>query len=189
MIYFVRHGETDWTEAKKLQGRTDIPLNETGIKQVETMRDELKGIDFAVIFTSPLVRARQTAEIIAEAHEDAPFVVVDELMERSFGNYEGQDSRTEDGDYPPYYYDLWNKNFVDTSDAEKIPDLEKRVFGFLKRLGEQYLGDENILVAAHGGVGLVINEYFYGEPKDGNMLQYLTHTGKMQIFENRPKRS
>jgi len=183
MIYFVRHGQTDRNLAKKLQGRgTDISLNEVGMRQAKEMRDELKDVDFAAIFVSPLLRARQTAEIIAEAHKNTPLFVADELIDRDFGEYEGWDSRTADDDYPSYYYDIWNKNFADTSDAEKISDLEKRVFGFLERLAERYSKNENVLLVAHGGVGLVVSEYFEGEPEDGNMLQHLVSNGKLQIF-------
>lgn len=64
MIYIVRHGQTDWNLEGRYQGRTDIDLNETGIKQAEKIRQELKSVKFDKVFSSPLKRAYKTAQII-----------------------------------------------------------------------------------------------------------------------------
>lgn len=63
-IYLIRHGETDWNRMKKLQGTTDIPLNAYGIELAEKTAEGLKDVPFDRIYTSPLIRARKTAEII-----------------------------------------------------------------------------------------------------------------------------
>lgn len=83
--YFVRHGQTDWNLEHRIQGSVDIELNEMGRKQAIEMRDKLADRDFAAIFTSPLKRAAQTAEIIAEAHPDILLIEAPELIERNFG--------------------------------------------------------------------------------------------------------
>ena len=62
MLYIMRHGKTDWNAARKLQGRTDIPLNEEGRKMAEEVRRECEEIGFDICFSSPLVRARETAK-------------------------------------------------------------------------------------------------------------------------------
>ena len=72
-IYFIRHGETDWNTEIKLQGRTDISLNENGRKVAKWTRDAMRDIMFDVAFTSPLKRARETAEIILEG-KDIPIL-------------------------------------------------------------------------------------------------------------------
>lgn len=66
-IYIVRHGETDWNVQLKLQGRSDIPLNATGIEQAEQTGENLKkaGISFDKVYSSPLQRAVKTAELIS----------------------------------------------------------------------------------------------------------------------------
>ena len=64
VIYVIRHGETDWNTKHWLQGTTDIPLNRNGIEVAEITSEALKGIPFDVIFSSPLKRAYQTAEIM-----------------------------------------------------------------------------------------------------------------------------
>ena len=66
MLYIIRHGKTDWNVRHKLQGRTDIPLNEEGRQMAEAAREEYRDVHFDVYFCSPLIRARETAEILFE---------------------------------------------------------------------------------------------------------------------------
>ena len=86
-LYLIRHGETDWNKEGKLQGRTDIPLNEDGRADAELTRDAMKNIEFQVAFTSPLIRARETAEIILK-DRDIPIVNEERIIEVGFGEYE-----------------------------------------------------------------------------------------------------
>ena len=64
MLYIMRHGKTEWNERHKLQGRTDVPLNEAGRAMAEAAREEYREVHFDICFCSPLVRARETAEIL-----------------------------------------------------------------------------------------------------------------------------
>ncbi len=87
-IWLTRHGQTDWNKERKMQGRTDIPLNGTGIAQAREMRTKLTdaypGLTFDAVYASPLGRAVTTAEIIGDVPEDS--IVTDErLTEASFG--------------------------------------------------------------------------------------------------------
>ena len=88
-IYIARHGQTDWNSQHKAQGRTDIPLNETGIKQAEALRDNIKNIKFTAVYASPLKRAAKTAEVATDNKYNIIFD--DRLVERSFGDYEGKE--------------------------------------------------------------------------------------------------
>lgn len=74
MIYIVRHGQTEKNKANVLQGRSDVPLNEAGRQQAEEVRDRFReaGISFDLVYTSPLIRAVQTAEIIAGRWVECP---------------------------------------------------------------------------------------------------------------------
>ena len=88
-IYFVRHGETIWNKEKKIQGRSDIPLNEYGRELGIKTSQALKDIPFDIVYSSPLIRARETAEILIKdrdlsIHEDQ------RLIEMSFGEGEGE---------------------------------------------------------------------------------------------------
>ena len=90
MIYIMRHGQTDKNQAKLLQGRSDIPLNETGVLEAKAAGEWLQkqGITFDRVYASPMIRAMQTAELATQGQE----VTTDErLLEMDYGPYEGMD--------------------------------------------------------------------------------------------------
>ena len=87
MIYIIRHGKTDMNRANVLQGRSDQPLNEDGVLQARAAAGKLRGVSFSHVFSSPLIRAVQTARIIAP---EAPFLD-ERLIEMDYGPYEGLD--------------------------------------------------------------------------------------------------
>ena len=90
MIYIIRHGKTELNKANVLQGRSDYPLNEEGISQAKRAACGMSGIDFSNVFSSPLKRAVQTAELVAPGIK----AVIDErLIEMDYGPYEGSDLR------------------------------------------------------------------------------------------------
>lgn len=83
-LYVIRHGQTDWNRARRLQGRSDIPLNEWGRKVAELTREGLKDVKFDVAFTSPLCRAKETAKIILKGR-DLPIIEEPRMIEVNFG--------------------------------------------------------------------------------------------------------
>lgn len=88
IIYLMRHGETEWNRTGRLQGQSDIPLNEFGIRLAEKTAEGLKDVNFDAVFSSPLQRALKTAEIVAGSR--AVTVETDErLREIYFGSGEG----------------------------------------------------------------------------------------------------
>ena len=91
-LYLIRHGETDWNRLLRFQGREDVPLNETGIRQAEACGKALSDSGIQAVFTSPLKRARRTGEIIAAASGLGCEKVFDlpELIERDLGEYSGK---------------------------------------------------------------------------------------------------
>jgi broad specificity phosphatase PhoE len=87
-IYLVRHGQTAWNKEEIFRGRTDVPLDETGLKQAEFAGEYFKGMEIHAIYSSPLARSWMTAEKIAQFH----FLKVQPLegiIDMSFGNWEG----------------------------------------------------------------------------------------------------
>lgn len=90
MIYIVRHGQTQMNSAHALQGRSNLPMNEHGVEQANTVARQLRerGISFARVYASPLQRAVHTARIIAPEAEP---VLDDRLLEMDYGPYEGTD--------------------------------------------------------------------------------------------------
>ena len=88
MIYIMRHGKTDRNKANVLQGRSDDPLNEEGIEQAKEAAAKLRSIHFDHVFCSPLIRAVETAELVAP---DVKPVIDERLIEMDYGPWEGAD--------------------------------------------------------------------------------------------------
>ncbi|MGE8203170.1 histidine phosphatase family protein [Heyndrickxia sp. NPDC080065] len=139
-ICIVRHGETDWNVLGKIQGRTDIPLNTTGIRQAKECGEFLKTSKWDVIITSPLKRAKQTAEIINQ-YLRVPLVEMNEFIERSFGDAEGMDAEERMSAYP-------DKNYPNQEDSIS---LEKRLMAGINEINQRYR-DSNVLLVTHGAV-------------------------------------
>ena len=78
MLYIMRHGRTDWNVRHKLQGRTDIPLNEEGRRMAEKAGEEYRDVPLDICYSSPLVRARETAEIVLSGR-NIPILTDDRL--------------------------------------------------------------------------------------------------------------
>lgn len=91
-ILLTRHGQTDWNVAGKIQGCTDIELNQTGIEQAKIAREKLLNYDIDIIITSPLKRAKRTAEIINEGR-NIPLTESKGIIERNFGEFEGKTAK------------------------------------------------------------------------------------------------
>ena len=92
IIYLVRHGQTDWNNERRFQGHRDIPLNEAGVRQINDLADKIAGekVVFDKLITSPLDRARKSAEIIAQKTGFNKEIIIDEdMIERDCGALEG----------------------------------------------------------------------------------------------------
>lgn len=155
-IYVTRHGETDWNTEWKLQGRTDIELNEVGIKQAEKTFEGLKkeGIKFDVVYSSPLKRAVKTACLMSGFCEEK--IKKDErIIEISFGKAEG--TTPNDRKENPELADFDNffeapENYIAKDDAENFDSVFKRTADFLENEIKNLEGKaENVLVVTHGG--------------------------------------
>ena len=152
-IYLVRHGETDWNKARRVQGHSDIPLNEYGRYLAEETAKGLKDVPFDVAYTSPLLRARETAELIL-AGRDIPIIDEEGIKELGFGEYEGM---CISGIHKAPETEEFNRFFTDTAEyvpaegAETVQELLERTGAFMERLyREPELQDKTILLSSHG---------------------------------------
>ncbi|WP_237216366.1 histidine phosphatase family protein [Falsiroseomonas oryziterrae] len=139
-FWFLRHGETDWNAQGLSQGRTDIPLNDVGIMQARRAAATLRTARIATIVASPLVRARRTAEIVAEPL-GLPVALDPDLAEVNFGEQEGQVM----GDW----YDDWIAGTYTPAGAETFQELLDRAVAAVNRALAQ---PAPVLVVAHGAL-------------------------------------
>ncbi|QYU67724.1 histidine phosphatase family protein [Leptolyngbya sp. 15MV] len=139
-FWFLRHGETDWNAKGLSQGATDIPLNRIGVLQAERAARTLKGIGIASIVASPLVRARRTAEIVADALT-LPVALDPDLAEVNFGEQEGQPM----GDW----YDDWIAGAYTPQGAETFQALLIRAVRGVNAATQR---PAPVLVVAHGAL-------------------------------------
>ncbi|MSP82199.1 MAG: histidine phosphatase family protein [Alphaproteobacteria bacterium] len=138
---FVRHGETDYNRAGRIQGQRDVPLNDRGLVQAAAARDTLDGLPFTTLCCSPLLRARQTADVI-NATLGLPLVVIDSLKECGLGELEGRViERTA-------WRDPWRDGMT-PSGAETYDDFLSRA---LAGLNQALARPGPVLIVAHGGV-------------------------------------
>lgn len=163
MIYITRHGQTDWNVQKKVMGRCDEPLNENGLSQAAVTKNNLQNEDIDLIICSPLLRAKQTADIINE-DRNIPVIYDERIIERDFGEFEGlQTSEFDFKGYWDYYKDMKFEK------AENIHDFFKRIYEFLDDVVDKYK-DKNILIVAHGGVSIPVACYFKENVPEGSLV-------------------
>lgn len=152
LIYLVRHGETDWNRARRIQGSTDIPLNDTGRRQAAQIGKLLSRHSWDGIASSPLSRAAETAHIIADAvgFEAARIDLIEALVERHYGEAEGLDDLELAHRYPAD--EPVPGREPGTAVARRaIPALLALAQGF-ERAHAGQRDAARLIVASHGGV-------------------------------------
>lgn len=158
-VYIVRHGECN-SNVLGIYNYKSEDLNEKGIKQAKFLKEQIKSIEFDAIFSSPLIRAIHTAEIINNGDLD---IIIDErLRERESGLLEGKPTNTTDRED---YWDYYSK--TNYGNEERIPDLFNRVKDFLEELKAKDF--KSVLIVAHSGVSKAFSAYFEGI-QDGKLL-------------------
>ncbi|MCY1116855.1 histidine phosphatase family protein [Bacillus safensis] len=137
-ICLVRHGETDWNAAKRIQGRTDIPLNDTGKWQAEQTGLYLKDVHWDVVISSPLTRAKETAHLILN-YVHAPLVIMDDFIERDYGDAEGMSFEERQKLFPDKQY----------PNMEPLETIQNRMLEGIEKVRAAY-PDQHVLIVAHG---------------------------------------
>ncbi len=164
--YFVRHGETEWNKERLFQGATDVPLNDTGRDQAREAASRIneKGISFKKVYSSPLGRAIETAELVSGISRDSDNFVIDErIKEMFFGELEGTDYdlvKAREKDLfaePDKYVNCERKKGVETYDS--IVNRAGDFISYLKTQEKNFAPDDNILIQTHGACmrALLIN--------------------------------
>ena len=151
-VYIVRHGEVA-TNALKIFNTETEDLNEKGIEQAKELREKIQDISFDIMISSPLVRARHTAEIINS--KNIPIQTDERLRERNPESLAGQPYTVTDRE------DYWNYDSTVTYGTnERVQPFFKRVHDFLDELKTKEY--HSVLIVAHSGVSKAFSAYFEG---------------------------
>ena len=148
-LYLIRHGQTDWNLEGRYQGQSDVPLNEKGIAQVQSLIEKLNGHSFAAIYSSDLMRARQTAEPIAKAL--GMEVNIDKrLREINQGEWEG----VLVDDIKARYAGIWSQRTVNPASVrpprgETVGEVAERVYAVLDYIS-RLIPNGQLLIVSHG---------------------------------------
>ena len=147
-LYIIRHGQTDWNIAKKIQGRQDIPLNERGRYQAVCLKKAMENRPVTAVFSSPQIRAMETAKAVASS-SGSVVIPVKDLMEINYGSWEG---KTEEAllQEDRALYEAWWSHPAETAPpgGESISQVNERCQQAWKELKPQLTGHAAIL--AHG---------------------------------------
>jgi len=148
-LCLVRHGQTDWNLEGRYQGQSDVPLNENGLAQAETLKETLNGKTFAAIYSSDLMRAQQTAEPIAKIL-NLPIQVEPRLREINQGEWEG----VLVDDIKARYAEIWSKRTVDPANVrppggETVREVATRVYAALDDIVRLFPTGQ-LLIVSHG---------------------------------------
>lgn len=163
-VFLARHGQTNWNQEMRFQGREDIPLNETGRNQARRLAGRLGRENLSAVFTSPLSRARETAEIIVAGHGLLP-QPVEGLGEIYFGRLEGK-TYSEMSVDEQNAVDQWMAN-PETSvlpGGETFKFFRKRILKSFQELLDRARPEQNFVVVSHAGVIKVLVADLLGIP-------------------------
>lgn len=164
-ICVTRHGETDWNVSGILQGWLDVPINEQGRRQAHELAAGFAATGFSAVWSSPLVRARETAELVAGDLGLPPPFSHDGLKERHFGAIQGI-PKAELADLNPVLLQQILKRNPATffEEGETMDEFADRVIGAVEDIGALHAG-ERVLVITHGWVMDVVTRHVGGLPR------------------------
>ena len=169
LIYMVRQGLTEWNKLKKLQGAADVPLAKEGILLAEKTGEALKDVKFDICFTSPLSRARQTAECVL-GDRNVPIIPDKRIQEINFGDLEGGCVRDAEGNYIDPQVEMFFRdpvNFKRPENGEDIFDVIARTKDFWEeKTSDPSLTDKTVLVASHGCAVRALLQNIYHDPEN-----------------------
>jgi len=182
-LYLVRHGETECNKKGVYMGSTDVPLNETGIRQGEILREKLKDVRFDKIITSPYSRAYKTAEIIAQENQ---IEIDNKLTEIDFGVFEGLSYKEISKKYPKEV-SFWSKDWINVAppQGEKFIDFYNRVVEATNTIVSY---NKDILIVSHEGPLKVLISSMLKLPIEGFWNFRFNHGcySVLEIIDNHP---
>lgn len=163
-LYLLRHGQTEWNIEGKIQGKTDIPLNETGLRQARCLAEGMREREISAVYSSPLLRAAQTAEILAE-EKGLSVSVLPELREVDFGLWEGRSWTEVDAEFHEDFR-RWEENPAEymPTGGESRESCRERCRAAMEQILAGTVTDAAIV--AHGGILAHVADYLLRNQKE-----------------------
>lgn len=173
-IYLVRHGQTKWSLLERAQGHRRVPLNKTGRKQAKSVAKRFKNKRIDVIYSSPLLRTKQTAQIIAQGR---PVIFEKDLRECYHAKLEGLTYRQIRKKFPSLVDPKKRIDWRPPGKGETIRELQKRSVNIFKKLLQNNRGKQ-IMIVTHGGVARSMIHWLHG-----GKLEDIFHTSVLDNAE------
>lgn len=179
-VVLVRHGVTEWNKKRWIQGQTDIPLSDEGIKQAEELAKRAEVLGVSTIYSFPLLRALETSKRLGDRLK-IPIVIHGGLRERSYGEFEGRlfdevNNQLKNNNTPLKLYSL--------RDGESYSDFKIRVIAAFNKIINKHK-NEKILFVCHGGVLEVLAKYLSkteDRDKENDDIGYAFANASILIF-------
>ena len=184
LIFFIRHGLTDWNIQRRFQGTCDIPLNDMGLIQAKTAAARCRELSFERIYHSTLLRAAQTAQIIADA-SDAPLFPHQGFNEVCLGVFQGLNHEQASRQYP----DAYAHYFADRINAappegESLYQLQQRALAALSGIEQDAAGCSRIAVVSHGALLKTLLAAVAGIPLE-HFARFDVSNGSISVIESK----
>ncbi|WP_080843700.1 histidine phosphatase family protein [Cytobacillus gottheilii] len=166
MLFLVRHGETEWNLQKRLQGQKDIPLSKIGIEQAQQLEGHFhqQQIVFEHIYTSDLLRAKQTAQLLVRKMTDKMIKTDINLRERYYGELEGKYIAEIEKLIPNYQVNFGEKMLYG---IESLEDMQKRMAAIITSIAVKTKGSPTLIVSHGGAINAFLHFITNGEMGTG----------------------
>ena len=195
ILYVMRHGTTEWNIQQKMQGQADIPLNEKGKEDAIKASFKLKDIHFNKCYCSPLIRAKETANLVL-SDKTCEIIPEDLLKEITFGINEGKtmDMINNDPENALHTYFRSPENYIPAKGGESVYDLLKRGNKFLTKISKEEHNSQKILIVSHGafikGLITIVNHqsaadfWHHKEQKNCAVTVFEFKDGKWKLLQD-----
>ncbi len=166
-IFLTRHGETHWNQTHRFQGRMDVPLNQEGKNQARALALTLKDEPLIAIYSSPLVRAVETAHFIKEFHPTTPLFEEEGLTEMDLGEFDGMEAAYWSAHYQDFFK-TWRSTpgCLKMPGGESLQEVQIRAIDSLKRITKLYPSGSTLLFCSHNFVNRALLCEAMGFPLD-----------------------
>jgi len=184
LIFFVRHGLTDWNIQRRFQGTCDIPLNEDGLSQARTAANRCSALHLERIYHSTLLRAAQTAQIISES-SGAPLVPHRGFNEVCLGAFQGLNKEEASARYPEAYAHYFADRInAAPPEGESLYQVQQRALSALSEIELDAAGCERIAIVSHGALLKTLLGAIAGIPLE-NFARFDVSNGSISVVESR----